>query len=143
MSLLEHLKIIDQADLRQKGKIQHILHEIIGIAFFAILANAQDFEDIENFAEHHQQQLKTIFTLKHGVPSHDTIRRAFIMLDPSYLQKFQHHFNKLLNNNENEKLRKIFAIDGKTQKGNQSKTHKPNHIVSVVDDTVFAYHKNL
>jgi predicted transposase YbfD/YdcC len=143
MDILEHLKIVNQADLRQKGKIKHQLHEIIGIAFFALLANAQDFEDTEAFAEHHLQQLKTIFTLKHGVPSHDTIRRAFIMLDPLYLQKFQHRFNELLNNSEGEKLKKIFAIDGKTQKGNQSQTHKPNHIVSAVDENGYCLGQEL
>jgi len=65
------------------------------------------------------------------------------MLDPTYLQQFQQHFNQLLNNGEDEKLRKILAIDGKTQKGNQSKTHKPNHIVSVVDENGFCLGQEL
>ena len=137
MDLLEHLKIVNQYDLRQKGKIKHQLHEIVGISFFAIIANTQDCVDIQHFAEHHLQELRTIFTLKHGIPSHDTISRTFAMLDPKYLQQFQQHFNQLLTTGEGEKLRKIFAIDGKTQKGNQSKTHKPNHIVSVVDENGF------
>ena len=143
MSILQHLQIINQADLRQQGKIKHQLSEIVGIAFFAILANAEDCVDIENFAEHHLQELRTIFTLKHGVPSHDTISRALAMLDPTYLQTFQKHFNELLNSGEGEKLRKIFAIDGKTQKGNQSQTHKPNHIVSVVDENGFCLGQEL
>lgn len=143
MSILQHLQIINQADLRQQGKIKHQLSEIIGVAFFAILANAEDCVDIQHFAEHHLQELKTIFTLKHGAPSHDTINRALAMLDPTYLQTFQRHFNELLNSGEGEKLRKIFAIDGKTQCGNQSQTHKANHIVSVVDENGFCLGQEL
>ena len=143
MNILQHLQIINQADLRQQGKIKHQLSEIVGIAFFAILANAEDCVDIENFAEHHLQELRTIFTLKHGVPSHDTISRALAMLDPTYLQTFQKHFNELLNSGEGEKLQKIFAIDGKTQRGNQSQTHKANHIVSVVDENGFCLGQEL
>jgi predicted transposase YbfD/YdcC len=65
------------------------------------------------------------------------------MLNPTYLQKFQHHFNELLNNGEGEKIRKIFAIDGKTQKGNQSKTHNANHIVSAVDENGYCLGQEL
>ena len=135
--ILEHLQIINNYDVRQQGKIKYALSEIIGIAFFAMTANADDCVDIANFAEEHQTELKTIFTLKHGVPAHDTIYRTFAMLSPKYLQSFQKQFNNLLNSGEGEKVRKIFSIDGKTQCGNGNDQQKANHIVSVVDENGF------
>ena len=132
-NILEHLKLINQADLRQKGKTKYPLNEIIGISFFAMSAGANDFVEIACFAEVHQQQLEQIFPLQNGVPTHDTITRAFAMIDPTYLQNFQTQFNELLNTNQGEKLSKILSIDGKTQKGNQSQHQTPNHIVSIVD----------
>jgi predicted transposase YbfD/YdcC len=132
-NILEHLKLINQADLRQKGKTKYPLNQITGTAFFAMAAGANDFVEITCFAEVHQHQLEQIFPLQQGIPSHDTITRAFAMLNPEYLQTFQTQFNELLNTNEGEKLKKILSIDGKTQKGNQSQHQTPNHIVSVVD----------
>jgi len=135
--IIEYLQIINNYDIRQQGKIKYSLSEIIGIAFFAMAANADDCVDIANFAQEHQSQLKTIFTLKHGVPSHDTIYRTFAMLSPKYLQSFQKQFNNLLNSSEAEKMRKIFSIDGKTQCGNGNMQQNANHIVSVVDENGF------
>jgi hypothetical protein len=40
----------------------------------------------------------------------------------------------MLNTNESGKIRKLFHIDGKTQKGNADKHQKPNHIVSAVNN---------
>jgi predicted transposase YbfD/YdcC len=132
-NILENLKLINQADLRQKGKIKYPLNEIIGIAFFAMTAGANDFVDIAAFAHVHHKQLKQIFPQHQTTPTHDTITRAFAMLDPQYLQTFQTQFNELLNTNQGEKIKKILHIDGKTQKGNANNTQTPNHIVSIVD----------
>jgi len=131
--ILENLKLINQADLRQKGKIKYPLNEIIGIAFFAMAAGADDFVDIAAFADIHHKQLKQIFPQHQSIPTHDTITRAFAMLDPTYLQTFQTQFNELLNTNQGEKIKKILHIDGKTQKGTANNTQTPKHIVSVVD----------
>jgi predicted transposase YbfD/YdcC len=59
------------------------------------------------------------------------------MISPEYLQSFRERFNELLNTNEGEKLRKILAIDGKTQRGNGNSSQKANHIVSAVDNEGF------
>jgi len=92
------------------------------MAFFAMAAGADDFVDIAAFADVHHKQLKQIFPQHQRIPSHDTITRAFAMLDPTYLQTFQTQFNELLNTNQGEKIKKILHIDGKTQKGNGNST---------------------
>ncbi|MDR0372877.1 MAG: transposase family protein [Nitrososphaerota archaeon] len=68
-NLLENLKIINQADLRQQEKTKYPLNEIIGISFFAITANANDFVEIALFTKEHKQQLKQYLTLQHDTPA--------------------------------------------------------------------------
>jgi len=78
--ILENLKLTNQADLRQKGKTKYPLNEIIGMAFFAMTAGADDFVDIAAFADVHHKQLQQIFPQHQTTPSHDTLTRAFAML---------------------------------------------------------------
>ena len=56
------------------------------------------------------------------------------MVSPEFLEGFQTRWNAMLNSNEGEKVRKILAIDGKTQRGNGNRNQKANHIVSAVDE---------
>ena len=43
----------------------------------------------------------------------------------------------MLNDEEGEKIKRILAIDGKTQRGNDREEEKANHIVSAVDEDGF------
>jgi predicted transposase YbfD/YdcC len=134
---LNYLKILENFDTRQQGKVLHKLNEIIGISFFAMVANADDCVDIQHFGEAHEEFLREYFELAHGIPSHDTIERAFAMISPEYMQWFRNKFNELLNTGEGEKVRKILGLDGKTQRGNGNSEQKANHIVSAVDEDGF------
>jgi len=140
---LKYLKILENFDTRQQGKVLHKLSEIIGISFFAMIANADDCVDIEHFGEEHEEFLREYFELEHGIPSHDTIQRALSIVSPEYLQWFRNRFNELLNTNEGEKVRKILGLDGKTQRGNGKSGQKANHIVSAVDENGFCLGEEL
>ena len=135
--ILKNLEIFERCDKRQQGKVKHKLSEIIGLSLFAMIANANDAVDIQHFGEEHIDFLREYFEFANGIPSHDTIYRAFAMVSPEYIQNIQKQFNEMLNTNEGEKVRKILAIDGKTQRGNGNDKQKGNHIVSVVDDKGF------
>jgi len=131
----EVLKCIERVpDKREKKKVLHKLKDIIIIVLFAKLANADDWQEIYQFAVIHETLLREYIELKNGVPSHDTIERNFAVIEPKYLQALQRQFNEMLSSGEGEKLRKILAIDGKTQRGNGNKNQKANHIVSAVDE---------
>ncbi|MDR0326071.1 MAG: ISAs1 family transposase [Oscillospiraceae bacterium] len=134
---LDYLKILESYDTRQQSKVLHKLNEIIGISFFAMLADADEPEEIEVFCREHEELLREYFVLEYGIPSHDTIERAFEMLSPEYLQEFRNRFNELMNINEGEQVRKILSLDGKTQCGNGNSEQKANHIVSAVDENGF------
>ena len=134
---IEYLRKVNVLDKRQERKVQHKLNEIIGIAFFAMLGNADTFPEIEVFGIEHEGALREYFELANGIPSHDTIERAFAMFSPKFLEYFQSKFNEMLNNDEGEKVKKIIGIDGKTQRGNDREEQKANHIVSAVDNDGF------
>lgn len=130
--LLSYLEMIP--DNREQHKVLHRLQDIIVIVLFAKLANADDWQEIYQFAVIHEKLLKKYIELKNGVPSHDTIERNFAIIEPKYLQGLHSEFNEMLNSDSGGKLKKLLAIDGKTQRGNGNRSQKANHIVSAVDE---------
>jgi len=134
-NLLEYLQGV--IDKRQKKKVLHKMGDIIALVLFAQLASANEWVAIEIYGREHESFLRKHLELPNGIPSHDTIQRVFAMVSPEFLQKFQIKWNEALNSGEGEKIKKILAIDGKTQCGNGNKNQKANHIVSAVDDNGF------
>jgi predicted transposase YbfD/YdcC len=130
-------------DLRQEHKIKHLMKDIIMIVFFAKIANADEWIQIHHFAIEKEELLRKYLELPNGIPSHDTIQRVFAMVCPEFLKQFQIRWNELLSNNGGEKLKKIFSLDGKTQRGSKRGGLKPNHIVSAVDENGFCFTQEL
>lgn len=124
-------------DNRQARKVMHKMGDIIALVFFAMVANADDWVEIEVFGKEHEGFLRQYLELPNGMPSHDTIQRVFMIVSPEFLEKFQIQWNEMLNSEEGERIKKILAIDGKTQRGNGNKNQKANHIVSAVDENGF------
>jgi len=134
-SILAYLNLV--TDNRQEKKVRHQMGDIIALVFFALLANANEWLEIEAFGKEHEKFLRKYLELPHGIPSHDTIQRVFAMVSPEYLQKFRTRWEEMINSGEGEKIKKILALDGKTQRGNGNKNQKANHIVSAVDEDGF------
>lgn len=134
-NILKYLNTV--TDNRQEKKVRHKMNDIIALVFFATLADANDFVEIEVFGKEHETFLRNYLELPNGIPSHDTIQRVMAIVSPEFLQSFQIMWNEMLNKDEGEKIKKILAIDGKTQCGNGNKNQKANHIVSAVDDKGF------
>lgn len=126
--LLQWMEIIE--DVRQQSKVRHSLKDIIVIVLFATLANADGWEEIEDFAKGQEAYLRKYLELKNGIPSHDTIQRAMGMIRTEQLQQLQLKWQELLNSNEGELIKKIICIDGKTMRSNKNGEKKANHIVS-------------
>lgn len=126
--LLQWMEIIE--DSRQQAKVRHSLKDIIAIVLFATLANADTWEEIEDFAKGHEEYLRQYLELKNGIPSHDTIQRVMGMVRTEHLGQLQLKWQEMLNSNEGELIKKIICIDGKTMCSNKRKDVKPNHIVS-------------
>jgi len=117
-------------DTRQEWKVLHKLSEVVFIVLLALLANADEWELIEDFAYANEEFLRKYLVLKHGIPSHDTIRRVMAIIEPKEMQGVQLAWGEIVNSDEGEKLKKILNIDGKTMRGTASAKKKALHIVS-------------
>lgn len=126
--LLEWMEYIE--DNRQQTKVRHKLKDILVIILFATLANANDWVEMQLFAQTHQHYLKKYISLENGIPSHDTLSRVMGMLSTQTIQQLYQKWQDLLNRNEGETIKKIICIDGKTMRGNKTKHTNPNHIIS-------------
>ncbi len=71
----------DYPDSRDQ-KSWYELHEILFIAFAAVLCGAKNCVEIAECARAKLPLLRQFLILKHGAPSHDTFSRVFRLLDP-------------------------------------------------------------
>jgi predicted transposase YbfD/YdcC len=103
-------------DPRMKGKIDHILIEIITIAMCAVICGAEGWTDIENFGKRKIDWLKTFLELPNGIPSHDTFGRIFAKIDPV---EFQNSFQQWVQTISTLTKGKIVSLDGKQVRGSK------------------------
>src|SRR3712207_8220943 len=69
-------------DPRCGGKIEHRLEDILVIAVCAVIACAESWDDIALHGRSKLAWLRTFLELPNGIPSHDTFRRVFMLIDP-------------------------------------------------------------
>src|SRR3954462_7496212 len=69
-------------DPRVTRRCDHRLIDILVIAVSAVIACAESWEDIELYGRSKLAWLKTFLALPNGIPSHDTFRRVFMLIDP-------------------------------------------------------------
>jgi predicted transposase YbfD/YdcC len=134
-NILRWLEVAE--DIRQPWKVKHLLKDIIALVFFASLANADEWMEIQLFGIANEKFLRKYLELPNGIPSHDTIQRVFSMVSPEYLQAFRKRWDEVMNGNGGARIKRILGIDGKTQRGNATAEQKANHIVSAVDERGF------
>src|ERR1700709_1748964 len=109
-------------DPRRAHRLLHLLQDIIVIALCAVIAGAQDWQEIETFGRKRRDWLKQFLPLSNGIPSHDTFERVFDRLDP---QAFQACFRDWVRALQEALKIKHVAIDGKTLRGSGSATLGP------------------
>jgi predicted transposase YbfD/YdcC len=83
-SLLTHFAGL--TDPRMDYLIEHELLDIVAITICAVICGAETWGDIEAYGQSKAEWLRTFLALPNGIPSHDTISRLFIHLDPVQLQ---------------------------------------------------------
>jgi hypothetical protein len=74
-------------DPRCEWKIEHKLLDILVIAVCAVLGEAESFEDIALYGRCKQGWLRQFLALPNGIPSHDTFRRVFMLIDPDAFER--------------------------------------------------------
>lgn len=78
-----HTFFADLSDPRIDRCKKHLLCDIIGIAMCGMIAGAEGFEEMEDYAKEKEAFLKTFLLLPNGIPSHDTINRVFQAINPA------------------------------------------------------------
>jgi predicted transposase YbfD/YdcC len=114
-------------DPRVVGRSRHLLIDIIMMAICGVIANCDDWRDIELFAKNRASWFKRFLQLPGGIPSHDTFERVFAKLDPRAFTRFSVEWLRAAAD-----LVGVghIAIDGKTLCGSASATLGPLHLVS-------------
>ena len=124
--LLDHFSALD--DPRQAWKVAYPLPEILLIVLCATMAGAEDFVQIERWANRKLDFLRRFLPFANGIPSHDTLNDVINALPA---ESFQACFTAWV-----ETLRDtaadIVAIDGKTSRRSHDRARgrNPLHLVS-------------
>jgi predicted transposase YbfD/YdcC len=116
-------------DPRETSRCDHQLIDILVIAVCAVIACAESWEDIALYGRSKQAWLETFLALPNGIPSHDTFRRVFMLIDPD---AFEVCFSRWVQAWARGFKREVVAVDGKTvrRSGSRRHDHGPLHVVS-------------
>jgi predicted transposase YbfD/YdcC len=126
-SIIDHFS--ELADPRLGRNRRHKLIDIVVMTVCAVISGCETWEDIEEYGEYKIDWLRRFLELPNGIPSHDTIRRLFIRLDPEGLQRcFFSWVEAVREQTEGD----VVAIDGKTlrRSGEAASGKMPIHMVS-------------
>jgi predicted transposase YbfD/YdcC len=114
-------------DPRRARRRLHHLQDIIVIALCAVIAGAQDWQQIATFGRKRIDWLRGLLELPNGVPSHDTFERVFSRLRPG---AFHACFRQWVQAITDGLHFRHVAIDGKTLRGSGTAQLGPLHLVS-------------
>src|SRR3954447_7010715 len=116
-------------DPRETRRCDHQLIDILAIAVCAVVACAESWEDIELYGRSKRAWLEAFLALPNGIPSHDTFRRVFMLIDPD---AFEACFTLWAQSLAVGVEREVVALDGKTVRRSGSRRHEqgPLHLVS-------------
>lgn len=115
------------ADYRNESYKRHLLVDVVMITFFALLANADEWADIEVFAKAKEKWLRKYLELPYGIPTDDTIRIIMGNINSEHFYSIVVNFlistmNQMLEKSgisQNEFEPDIIAVDGKESKGSK------------------------
>ena len=128
-ALIKELVAIE--DPRCEWKVEHRLLDILVLAVCAVLGEAETFEDIALYGRCKRRWLEGFLELPNGIPSHDTFRRIFTLIDPEAFERSFLAWVRAVFRPEEGVLRQV-AIDGKTVRRSfdRQKGRSPLHLVS-------------
>src|ERR671928_1562958 len=118
-------------DPRETRRCDHQLVDILAIAVCAVVACAESWEDIEPYGRRKRDWLGTFLALPNGIPSHDTFRRVFTLIDPGTFERCFLGWVRAVFRPQEDAPRQV-AIDGKSVRRSFDRKHgrSPLHLVS-------------
>ncbi len=126
--LLIHLSELE--DPRTGENFKYDFLEVMFITVCAVVCGCENWTEIEDYAQAKEEWFLQFLELKNGIPSHDTFRRIFCILDFNEFQKFFIKWTSEIRKKLNIKNDQI-CIDGKTlRRCFKSRSSKALHMVS-------------
>lgn len=116
------------SDPRIERKKLYPMEEILLVAICGIICGSDGWKDLELFGKQKLEYLKTIMSFKNGIPTDDTFRRFFRVLEPDEFKRCFISWVKALQNNNP----KFVSIDGKTLRRSYDRSYNKSaiHMVS-------------
>lgn len=115
-------------DPRQAKKVDHDLVELLVVAVCGVLAGADDFVEIEEWAKEKLGWFRQYLKLENGIPSHDTFGRVFAAIDA---EAFSAAFRRWVCSVVPALAKdEVVSIDGKTSRRSGKVGGTPLHLVS-------------
>lgn len=125
-TLLDHFSALE--DPRQAWKVVYPLPEVLLAVLCATMAGAEDFVEVERWANRKLDFLRRFLPFADGIPSHDTLNDVINALPAESFQACFVAWVEGLRDGDRE----IVAVDGKTSRRshNRDKGQNPLHLVS-------------
>ena len=119
----------DLEDPREAQGQLHPFFDILMITICAVICGADSWVAVEAFGQAKADWFRTFLTLPNGIPSHDTYRRLFMLLDK---EAFGAGFTKWIQGIEQITSGQVIAIDGKTARASHDNSpfSRATHMVS-------------
>lgn len=117
-------------DYRHPSYVRHLLGDIIMLTFFAVLANANEWGEIETFGKQKEKWLRKYLELPYGIPTDDTIRLVnsnintehFFEVTVQLLLQTVDQILQYAGKGNGIYGQDILAVDGKESRGSKRKT---------------------
>ncbi|MCS6847793.1 MAG: ISAs1 family transposase [Anaerolineae bacterium] len=97
-------------DPRDPDACEHKLLDILVIALCAVICGAEHFTEMEVFGQAKEKWFRTFLALPNGIPSHDTFRRVFMLLDREQMQTC---FRNWVREVARLQIGEVVSLDGK------------------------------
>lgn len=132
MDFKKHFSAVpDHRDIR---RIEHLLTDIIGLGIIGCIAGCDGFVEMEEYGNAKEDWLRQYLELPNGIPSHDTMERAFRAIHP---HAFAHCFTEWVKETFKLSDELLIHIDGKSSRrsGDKLTGRKMLHLVSAFAGT--------
>ena len=126
---ITHWQLFDTLqDPREDGRNKrHLFKEILVLTIVGFACGMKSFEAVAEFCEMQESWFRKFLSLPNGIPSHDTFRRVFELLDSkAFEQCFMLWTKQLCEDFPGD----VVAIDGKTIRNSGTASTRAMHLVS-------------
>jgi predicted transposase YbfD/YdcC len=114
LELFRAFEVIEDPRINRQKK--YPLLNILVFAFVAILSDQESWYEIQAFARINLEWFAQYIDITSGVPSHDTFRRVFSLLDPKLLEQVIVQWTEKVRNKA-QSTRRVIVLDGKSLRG--------------------------